>query len=252
MRSSSLSHVINQISAAKHDLRQYQPSSVDWVSRANATAKVLIPWLEVHASALQAYVAGVLNAPMELQRLWKVAQSECLIPESIRQAIGQQFEWADVLRESVSGETVSKVITKFMVNGNQELRSNGRSDYPDLYLSTIDYSKVPLFQRHRKGAAAEYGAARKGTEMRPVRVPDGLEIKSCRGSIRVDCHHPHAGLHLAIIFEEEDSLFTVTDILVAFLQASDYRESERNTTATTVKYSFNGERFVSLIRNQSE
>ena len=63
----------------------------------------------------------------------------------------------------------------------------------------------------------------------------------------MDCHHPHAGLHLVIVFKEKDHFFTITDILVAFLQASDYRESGRNTTATTVKYSFNGERFVSLF-----
>ena len=52
---------------------------------------------------------------------------------------------------------------------------------------------------------------------------------------------------MVIVFKEKDHFFTITDILVAFLQASDYRESGRNTTATTVKYSFNGERFVSLF-----
>ena len=31
------------------------------------------------------------------------------------------------------------------------------------------------------------------------------------------------------------------------LRVADYRESERNTTATTVKYSFNGDRFVGLF-----
>lgn len=39
----------------------------------------------------------------------------------------------------------------------------------------------------------------------------------------------------------------VTDVRVTFLRTSDYRESERNATVTTVKYSFNGDRFVSLL-----
>jgi hypothetical protein len=59
---------------------------------------------------------------------------------------------------------------------------------------------------------------------------------------------PHAGLHLVVLFSEASKIFTVDDVRVAFLRASDYRESERNTTATTVKYSFNGDRFVSVLR----
>ena len=96
-------------------------------------------------------------------------------------------------------------------------------------------------------AEDEYGAAVKGRQKRPVRVPDGLEIKTCRERIAVDCHHPHAGLHLVLLFTEAARLFAVEDVRIAFLRAGDYRESERNTTATTVKYSFNGDYFVSLL-----
>lgn len=87
----------------------------------------------------------------------------------------------------------------------------------------------------------------KGKQKRPVRVPDGLEIKTCRDRLAVDCHHPHAGLHLVLVFAEAARIFAVKDVCVAFLRSSAYRESERNTTATTVKYSFNGDRFVSLL-----
>ena len=61
----------------------------------------------------------------------------------------------------------------------------------------------------------EYGEV-KGN--RPVRVPDGLEIKTCRERIAVDCHHPHAGLHLAQCFSEVSRIFTVNDVRVAFLR----------------------------------
>jgi hypothetical protein len=50
-----------------------------------------------------------------------------------------------------------------------------------------------------------------------------------------------------LLFTEVSRIFTVNDIRVAFLKRGDYHESELNTTATTVKYSFNGDRFVSLL-----
>ena len=81
----------------------------------------------------------------------------------------------------------------------------------------------------------------------PVRVPDGIEIKTCRKNLRVDCHHPHAGLHVELLYTESNRLFCVTDIQVGFLTTHDYRESNRNTTSTTVKYSFGGERFVRVM-----
>ncbi|MDZ4686002.1 MAG: hypothetical protein SH850_13115 [Planctomycetaceae bacterium] len=80
-----------------------------------------------------------------------------------------------------------------------------------------------------------------------MRVPDGLEIKTCRKVIRVDCHHSHPGLHLVLVFDKVGRMFSVTDVRVAFLQSSDYHVSERNTPTTTVKSSFNGDRFVSLL-----
>jgi hypothetical protein len=79
-------------------------------------------------------------------------------------------------------------------------------------------------------------------------VPDGLEIKTCRGRIAVDCHYPHAGLHFVLLFTETDKIFTVNDLRVAFLQARDYRKAEINTKATTVKYSFNGDSFISIFK----
>ena len=93
----------------------------------------------------------------------------------------------------------------------------------------------------------DYGAAVKGRPPRPVRVPDGLEVKTCRNSIKVDCHHNHIGTHLVVVVSEADGSITVTDIAVAFLNATDYYRSERNTTATTEKFSFGGGRFVSLL-----
>ena len=50
-----------------------------------------------------------------------------------------------------------------------------------------------------------------------------------------------------LLLSEHKRSFIVTDIRVAFLRQTDYHESERNTTATTVKYSFGGDCFISLL-----
>jgi len=247
MPASVLDQILQQIEAARPDLRLYHPREMDWPSRARATADWLIPRLVSAAPGLKSYVEDVLNAPVELRHLWSVIRSQIDSPREQLEAFDRQLSLDDVLRESVTGEVVSKVATKYLIDHEPDLRTNGRSDYPDLYLGSLDYSGLAQFRRGSKGGDIEYGAALKGIERRPVRVPDGLEIKTCRDQIRVDCHHPHIGLHLALIFTEVSRFFTVTDLRVGFLRSADYREAGRNTTATTVKYSFNGDRFVSLL-----
>lgn len=187
--------------------------------------------------------------------MWTTMQRHVDLPKAEIEAFDRQLSIDDVLRESVTGEVVSNIVTKYLLDHDPDssLKSNGRSDYPDVYDSTLEYSMLPAFARKKKSATiSEFGAATKGKAKRPVRVPDGLEIKTCRGRIAVNCHHPHAGLHLVLLFTEVKRLFTVKDVCLAFLCATDYRESERNTTATTVKYSFNGNRFVSLLTDETE
>ena len=150
-----------------------------------------------------------------------------------------------MLGESLTGEFISKVFSKSMMDRfpDQRLGSNGRSDYPDLYLSDLDYSDLP---KHKRKDSGMFGAARKGKAERPVRIPDGLEVKTCAEKIRVDCHHPHIGLHIVLVYSQKAE-FKVRDISVGYLGEADYRESNRNTTATTVKYSFSDTAFVSLF-----
>ena len=240
-----------QIKAAEADLHIYRPDSIDWKKRAAATADNLIPWLIGVVPSMKNFVQDVLNAPAMLRSMWTSIRQHVDLPKEQIEAFDHQLTLDDVLRESVTGEVVSNVVSKHLREHYPDaaLKSNGRSDYPDLFLATLDYSALPQFKRKQKLTAEdEYGAAVKGKQQRPVRVPDGLEIKTCRERVAVDCHHPHAGLHLVVLFTELARMFTVKDVRVAFLRrASDYRESERNTTATTVKYSFNGDRFVSLM-----
>ena len=153
-----------------------------------------------------------------------------------------------MLRESVTGEVVSNVVTKFLMEHHPDaaLKSNGRSDYPDLYLATLDYSALPHSERKTVTTEDEYGAAvkRKAARSRSRRPGD----QDCRHRIAVDCHHPHAGLHLVLLFSGNGSdVHRRATCASPSYSVGDYRESERNTTATTVKYSFGGDRFVSLL-----
>jgi len=245
-----LATITAQIDAAEGELKRYRPDSVGWRDRALSTARALLPWLIENAAGIQKYVQDVLNAPVVLRSMWNAIRAQLTLPREQIEAFDRQFDLDEVLRESVTGEVVSSVVTKYLIQNYPAaaLKSNGRSDYPDLYLTTEDSSALPAFKRKKKGAADdEYGAALKGKLKRPVRVPDGLEIKTCRDRIAVDCHHPHAGLHLVLLFTESARVFTVSDLRVGFLTSGDYREAGRNTTATTVKYSFGGDRFVSLL-----
>ena len=244
---SVLKVIERQIVAGAADLKIYRPREMDWPRRAVAAARSVVPRLEAAAPGLKSYVEGVLNAPVQLRRMWADIRGRVDLPKEQLEAFDRQLSLDDVLRESVTGEVVSNVVSKYLIDRVGDLKSNGRSDYPDLFLRSLDYSGLPVFKRGKRTGQEEYGAALKGKPPRPVRIPDGLEINTCRDQIRVDCHHPHAGLHLALVFGETDRFFTVTDLRLAFLRQSDYRESKRNTTATTVKYSFNGDRFVSLL-----
>ncbi len=244
-----LSQIQQQIKSASLELRAYSPAEMNWPKRALESAEKLIPRIERTAISLKANVEDVLNASARLRTLWTVIRNHVVLPQKEIEEFDRLLRFDDILRESVTGEVVSKVVTKYLIDHDSDLRSNGRSDYPDLYLASADYSGLPLFRR-QQGENREYGAAIKGVERRPVRIPDGIEIKTCRDSIRVDCHHPHAGLHLVVVFTESKRIFTVTDIAIAFLVSNDYHEAGRNTTATTVKYSFNGERFISLLKTR--
>jgi hypothetical protein len=242
-----LDAILTQIDQAATDLQSYRPESLDWVERAKFAATSLVPWLESQAKPLKVYVEDVLNAPLKLRRVWADIRPQLGLSKKAIKEFDRLLTLDDVLREAVTGEIVSKVVTKHLLDQRPDLGGNGRSDYPDVYLTGVDYAGLPVFRRRRANPDDEYGAALKGEHRRPVRVPDGLEIKTCRDSIRVDCHHPHAGLHLALVFSEAERWFTVDDVCVAFLRSSDYREAGRNTTATTVKYSFGSSRFISLL-----
>lgn len=255
MNTAALSHVLNQIKLATPELSKYAPETVVWQSRCKRVATRLVPWLENEAKSLADFLTGVLNSPADVRRAVSAiiaflesqpaANSNKNIQAEI-ETIKQALDHEKLLLLSMGGTVVSKLVERFLIERSTEweLESNGASDYPDLFLRSDDYSQLPGF---RRGKDQVYGASLKGKSKRPVRVPDGLEVKTCRRNFAVDCHHAHVGLHLVVIFDRVKNNFIITDVLVGFMRHELYRITIPATPTTTLKASFNGQHFVSIL-----
>ena len=246
--------VLGQIESARDELAVYPPTEFDWLARCRESANLLVPWLTTVAQELKTFVEEVLNSRKLVRESWSDIKSAVgdAIPRHLVEAMDRELEREAILLENVGGDITSKVIERFLIgNFSQgELESNGRSDYPDLFIRSKPYEGLPTFKRI-KDKTKEYGAALKGKKKRPVRVPDGLEIKTCRERFAVDCHHAHAGLHLALLFHVRRRVVEVTDIMVAFMRHEDYRITTPSTPTTTLKASFNGSNFVSILPSEA-
>ena len=216
-----------------------------WYNRCMRTADVVIPWLCGISTDLCEFCENIYNSPDKLRKAWeklKVGQDFGTLGDQVEAELRRE----SVLLSEIAGDAVSRVMTDYMIDrhpGN-DLGANGKSDYPDLYLKSFDYRGLSGFVR-----SGNYGAALKGKERRPVRVPDGIEIKTCRQSFHVDCHHPHTGLHVVLLYDDNQGVSRMTDLLAGFLRECDYHISKINTGATTRKASFGRDRFVSLLPN---
>lgn len=227
------------------------PSAFCWHGRAVSTVKTLVPWLIEQAPALRDYVQQVLNSPRFLRDAWAELRTQIDAPSGVAR-LDQLLEYEEVLVTDISGDKVSAAVTKHLIAQypGAGLVANSKSDYPDVFLLACDYSNLPVRIQTKKkadGDKQEIGAAVRGDNRRPVRVPDGLEIKISRDNKRIDCHYSHPGLHLLVSFVTKRGPPVVDDVLAAFLRKADYHESGRNTEATTVKHSFSRASFVSLL-----
>jgi hypothetical protein len=191
------------------------------------------------------HVESSLNSPAVVRAIWGRVKEGAGDAQLIAE-MDDALEREQTLLSVITGETVSKLIADFLCGRYRDLEQNNRSTYPDLYPKAADYSRLPK----RTRGLAEGPALRGG---RPTSVPDGIEIKSNRGPrIRVDCHHDHQGLHLALTFERDVDRWTVHDVYLAYLSKADYKRAERNTTATTDKFSFGHAPFISVTTGQVE
>ena len=223
MSIAQLAHVLKQVKLARNELSNYPPAQVNWFDRANQTCKLLVPWLVGISADLRDYVNHAMNSPRDARHAINklidlVSQHHDFADDSsffeLTRSIQSALACETNLLSEVGGTVVSKLVERFLIERSKDrlLESNGASDYPDLFLRANDYSDLPSFTR-AKGQI--YGAAVKGKAKRPVRIPDGLEIKTCRNTFAVDCHHAHAGLHLVLLFEKKSAEFRTIDIQVS-------------------------------------
>lgn len=240
----ALPRILRQVDAAREEMDAYDPPGMGWHARAVLTATTLVPWLVQEAPGLRVYVEEVLNSPKLLRAAWEGLKSRIdAVGEVAR--IDELLGRERVLLNFVAGDTVSVVVTGHLLNRypGGELSGNSKSDYPDLFLKTADYGGLPT----RSRAEERIGAAVRGKDRCPVRVPDGLEIKTSRNGATIDCHYAHVGLHLILSFDTRGQHVVVDDVLAAFLRDADYKKTVPRTKTTTLKASFSRASFVSLL-----
>lgn len=237
-------HILRQIERDEHALEQLVPA-LGWVERVKGTAETFIPRLITSAGPLLRHVESSLNSPAVVRSIWKKVK-ESLDDETLADEMDDALNREEGLFSLITGDTVSKLIADFLCKEYPDLAQNNRSTYPDMYFSTADYSKLP--KRTRDLAV---GPALRGDK--PTSIPDGIEIKSNNGArIRVDSHHDHQGLHLALTFEKRGDRYHALDLYLAYLSKADYTRATRRTTATTDKFSFGHAPFISVLTGNVE
>ncbi len=238
-------HILAQVDAAKPELEAYAPVGFGWFNRSVTAAKTFVPWLLHEAIGLRLYVEEVLNSPALLRETWAELKIPVDATADIARRIDELLKREAVLLDFVAGDTVSLVVTGYLLTRfpGGSMACNSKSDYPDMFIKKFDYSRLPVRTRND----SEIGAALRGRELKPIRVPDGLEIKTSRNKASIDCHYPHVGLHLMLSFTTSAKRIVVDDVLLAFLRHSDYRITIPKTKATTLKASFSRTPFVSLL-----
>lgn len=237
-------HILRQIERDEHALGQLVPA-LGWIDRVRQTAEIFIPRIIASAESLLRHVELSLNSPSVVRANWDKVK-EGLKDKSLIAQMDDALNRERGLFSLITGDTVSKLIADFLCEKYHDLAQNNRSTYPDLYFSTADYSKLP--KRTRDLAV---GPALRGNK--PTSVPDGIEIKSNNGArIRVDSHHDHQGLHLALTFEKRGDKYHALDLYLAYLSKADYTRATRRTTATTDKFSFGHTPFISVLSGHVE
>lgn len=243
-------HILKQFNnpIAQQELIQIS-SDVNWAERTKQNLELLLPKLPELAQIIKTNVPKNLNSsillleqikkgqdnfPKENESLYKWFTELSLLAENSKDAI------SNIESQQVSAEIQRLIASPLGLGSNY--RANGKSIYPDLVNLSLDYAM--LSKQSRKNPID--GPCLRGVN--PSNVPDGCEIKTNQGKkVRVDAHSAHAGLHLAVTWDFVNGQVEINGVWLAYVRFCDYKESERNVEATTVKYSFGHDLFVSLI-----
>lgn len=262
-----LSHIRSQVSDRKASEELKRLGGRDWNSRVTESIEFFVPVLVSMAPKLVQRLEVVFQGPSRLLQLFASKEFKAVVnsvendPASYQslQKIEQDGRTLaegtlELVTKYLVAQQITKVIEAFLQETfGESVKTNGASLYPDIYRveSEAFYSMLPIQRSKKKGqdlVDTIHGPCVNGNGQ-PSKVPDGLELKSKRGAgIRVDCHAAHPGMFMVITWSTVKQILVVNDIALAYVRSFDYSECKRNTKATTVKYSFGGERFISLLK----
>lgn len=245
-------HVLDQFNdrQAQQELRDMASRGFDWVSRTRTTLDTVLPELPRLATRLRDEVPRQMNAPVHVLKKLRAGASRH--PELQRGPLGAWY--TDICESATASEAVvghlesqqvSSAIQRFIISASgigSLVEKNGASIYPDLLLKAHRYDGLPRQTR----ANPIDGPCLRGDKA--SNVPDGAEIKTNQGNrIKVDAHGAHPGLHLGVTWDFNDGEVVVTGVWAGYVRIADHRESGRNVSTTTVKYSFGHDLFQSLL-----
>ena len=140
--------------------RRLMTAGFGWYARSVATVTTLVPWLEQDCTDLRTYMEEVPTHRLCSAEAWAVLKPQIDAPAEIIR-MDELFARESVLLEFVAGDTVSIVVTghllaRFPTGG---LAGNSKSDYPDLFIKTNDYSKLPVRTRNDQEIGERLAAA---------------------------------------------------------------------------------------------
>jgi hypothetical protein len=264
IREKVLKHLLKQVDNDKA-LDTLKPD-IDWPKRVKETISKFVPSLIERASWLKAEIERVLNSSKRTREQWEQIKDQLArqeLPSKVKKIIAQMDTSVndEELLTRIDGSTVSRVISKSLLMIRDDIVENGGNTYPDLYFCTADYSLLPKRTKSNPKGPAVFIQKVKGKKKsknekneekrRPTCVPDGLEIKSCKGIIKADCHAPHQGTQVVVLYGSENGKWFVHDICIGYLSESNYKHRERNSPTATDKWSFQAAPFISVLTGQS-
>jgi len=247
-----LNHLLNQLHSPdnKNDLLFLSKQhNCDWEKRAEQTINYIVPRLKNISEGMVMEIPKKLNASGILNRkLDEGANKFNHLPEVIAfiESIREHATAFTEITEDYESQQISASVQKYISNKlSDDLYSNSKSSHPDFVLKNLDYSHLP----YQKKKNPVVGPCLKKTTNSPSNIPDGLELKSTKGSkIKVDAHSLHVGLHLGITWNFTNiSEIEINGVWLAYITYQDYKKSSENVITTSPKYSFGHDPFISLI-----
>lgn len=242
---------------AQNELAEMEKVGIPWRKRVEETINRLTPFLVESADQIVTQTQIRLNSPVVALEFasdsWLDEMAKSSIQRMKVQSLRRLLKAAASITSSIESQQVSrelhKVLAEMGVFSKFPLARTNGAIYPDLYFKDYDYGSLPLHSRTKKIE----GPNRRG-DGTPSNVPDGCELKTNQGPrAHVDAHAPHAGLHIALTWGfTEARKIEITGLWIAYIRICDHTVVKRNVAATTVKYSFGHDHFISLIPRRGE